>query len=124
MNHRWSDRFRYIPASDWILYAIAFVLDVAGFIFSIGFSVKMSEGFTLFGDTSKAPSGVETSGPTQADLLLLSVFWILSVLVLAYLVYVLLIQKREPAKEVVHKEVINGKVVEMKEKNVSENESK
>ncbi len=123
-KHSYFDRFRKMKKETWIVIAFMALIDIIGFYFSIAMSVKISQGFTLFGDTANNVSsstssagssiGYETSGPTSADTAVISLFWILSVLVLALLVYYVFFRKEDDSKPI-RKEIVDGKTVIMKD---------
>jgi hypothetical protein len=71
-------RFASFAVGDWIILAFSVVMTIVGLYFSIAMSVKLSQGVTLFGDSDAYTGEIETQGPTQADKLILSLFWILS----------------------------------------------
>ena len=109
------ERFKSFPKGDWVLLVSAFLLDICAFVFSIGFSVKIGEGKTLFGDTKQYASDIiETKGPTTGDIEMLVLFWIVAVLLLAYIVYALFSQKQKEGP-IVHKDIMNGRTIIIEE---------
>lgn len=77
---------------------------------SISFSIKISEGYTLFGDSSNYAGKYETGGPYQADYHVLILYWVLSALLLLLDIYYIFIKK--PKKEnLVKKTIVDGKTV-------------
>lgn len=72
-------------------------------------SVKMAQGYSLFGDLSYRDDGIEYA-VTNTDIMILSMFWVLFSLLLALFIYTLFFKKIEH-KPVVHKEIIHGRVV-------------
>jgi hypothetical protein len=104
------DRFRHFSVASWLSIGFMAVADVVGFYFSIAMTIVLSQGKTLFGNSASSATGVEIQGPTGADLTVVPFFWVLSVLVLALLVYFLFFRK-EPEKTEVHKAIVNGKTV-------------
>ena len=85
-----------------------------GLYFSISFSVVIAQGKTLFGSSSNLEGNVELS-TTNTDLVVLSLFWILTILLLALFVYVFFFKKRDETKPV-RKEIVDGRTVVVKEK--------
>lgn len=115
------ERFQKMNRDDYIALG-SFGLTLALLLyFSISFSVKLSQGYTLFGDSSQYKNTLEKVGPTSADISVLILFWILTAILLIVFVYVGFIRKIEHPK-VVKKEIINGKTVIIKEE--KENEGK
>ena len=110
-----KDRFRTIDRDEWIVIAAVFVVFVLLLYFAIGMSVSLSQGWTLFGETSAPSDEMEIEGPTSWDLTILSLFWILTALILALFVYRLFFRKIEK-KKVVHKVIVHGQTVVSKEK--------
>jgi len=100
------------------------VIEIVGLYFSISMSVKLSQGLTLFGNSGSFDSSVvETTGPTSADLQVLSFYWILTGLLLLLLLFYLFIRKEDtsiPAK----KEIVNGKTVIVKDMDTEKKENK
>ena len=109
-----KNRFRKINRDEWIVIAALLVVLAILLWFSIGMSISLSQGFTLFGDPSNTTGKVETDGPTSSDITVLSLFWILTVLILAIFVYRLFFRKIEKTN-VVRKEIVNGKTIIVKE---------
>ena len=85
-----------------------------GLYFSISFSVVIAQGKTLFGSSSNLEGNVELS-TTNTDLVVLSLFWILTILLLALFVYVSFFKKSDETKPV-RKEIVDGRTVVVKEK--------
>lgn len=109
-----KNRFRKINRDEWIVIAALLVVLAILLWFSIGMSISLSQGFTLFGDPSNTTGKVETDGPTSSDITVLSLFWILTVLILVIFVYRLFFRKIEKTN-VVRKEIVNGKTIIVKE---------
>lgn len=109
-----KNRFRKINRDEWIVIAALLVVLAILLWFSIGMSISLSQGFTLFGDPSNTTGKVETDGPTSSDITVLSLFWVLTVLILAIFVYRLFFRKIEKTN-VVRKEIVNGKTIIVKE---------
>jgi uncharacterized membrane protein len=123
-NKDYFSRFRTMKPATWIIIAFMGVIDIVGFYFSIAMSIKLSQGVTLFGDSnSYNSSAVETAGPTQADLSVLSLFWILTLLVFALFIYYVFFRKEDTAAPV-RKEIVNGKTVIVKEEEKDSHEGK
>ncbi|MFA6829975.1 MAG: hypothetical protein WCR67_04660 [Bacilli bacterium] len=116
-------RFSRFTVNDWVIAISLTVVMIVGVVFSICFSVKLSQGYTLFGNSDAfAGNVVESVGPTSADIMVTTLFWILSVILLAYDVFFFFFRKIEK-KTVVHKEIINGRTIVIEEKN-TEDENK
>ncbi|MDY3908003.1 MAG: hypothetical protein SOZ42_05125 [Candidatus Enterosoma sp.] len=56
-------------------------------------SVKISSGYTLFGSSSTLPKDVERIGPTSSDILVLTIFWISTAILLLTFIYYSFIKK-------------------------------
>lgn len=113
-------RFRKMTKDDYIVIGFLTLVVLLGLYFSIAFSVKMSSGITLFGDSSQySNTVVETAGPTAADISVLILFWVLTVLALAIDVYLVFFKKIEK-KKLVQKEIVDGKAIIIKEEDKDE----
>ncbi|MFA6861341.1 MAG: hypothetical protein WCR56_03060 [Bacilli bacterium] len=112
-NNYW-DRFHHFKKSIWILIAALAAMLILGLYFSIAMSVKLSQGYTLFGDSNSLANDLETTGPTQADIMVISLLWILTVLDLGLLVFYVFFRKEETSS-VVKKEIVNGRTVIIKD---------
>jgi hypothetical protein len=113
-------RFRKMTKDDYIVIGFLTLVVLLGLYFSIAFSVKMASGVTLFGDSSQySNTVVETAGPTGADISVLILFWVLTVLALAIDVYLVFFKKIEK-KKLVQKEIVDGKAVIIKEEDKDE----
>ncbi|MDY5650240.1 MAG: hypothetical protein SPK64_04310, partial [Candidatus Enterosoma sp.] len=77
----------------WIIVISLFVVTFLGLYFSIGMSVKMVSGYTLFGSSSTLPKDVERIGPTSSDILVLTIFWISTAIILLTFIYYSFIKK-------------------------------
>jgi|LAHS01.1.fsa_nt_gb hypothetical protein len=108
-------RFASFAVGDWIILAFSVVMTIVGLYFSIAMSVKLSQGVTLFGNSDAYTGDIETQGPTQADKLILSLFWILSLILLGFSVFYAFF-KSMAKKPVVHKEIVAGRTVIIQEK--------
>ena len=108
-------RFKSFPVHEWVTCSFRFLALVLGLYFSISFSVKRGQGFTLFGDSNRQDNVLEVKGPTSSDLLVLSLFWILTILVLLLFVYTFFFKKKEEIKRN-SKDIVDGKTVVLKEK--------
>lgn len=98
---------------DWITIGFMGLITVIGLYMSIAFTVKIAQGLTLFGDSTNSSGAVETS-VTSTDYIVLSLYWVLTVLVLALLVYTLFFKKINDEKPT-RKEIVNGKTVIIKD---------
>lgn len=110
-----KQRFTSFSIHDWITSGTRFLATVLGLYFSISFSVKRSQGFTLFGDSNRQDNVRETLGPTKSDLLVLSLFWIFTILLLALFVYTLFFKKIGES-HLNEKDIVDGKTVVLKGK--------
>lgn len=115
IRNYFRNRFKNIQRDEWIVIIALFAVTAILLWFSIGMSVSLSKGLTLFGETgSSAGSGEEIVAPTSADITVLTLFWILTVLILALFLYRLFVHK--PRKTaIVRKEIVNGKTIIVKE---------
>lgn len=114
MKNRLLNRLKSFNTNDIIIFITMLLADVLGFYMSIGMTVKISQGKTLFGDSGNYETGTVETATTSSDLLVMSFFWILSILVLLLLIYLVFFKKIEH-KKVVKKEIVNGKTVIVKE---------
>ena len=87
------ERFKKFDVDYWIIVISLFVVTFLGLYFSIGMSVKMVSGYTLFGSSSTLPKDVERIGPTSSDILVLTIFWISTAIVLLTFIYYSFIKK-------------------------------
>lgn len=101
-----KERFKKFTIDNWILYGFCFAMMLVGFYFAIAMSVKLASGEDLFGSSS-------------GNITVVTIIWILTLVLLAYLVYALFFKKIEK-KSVVHKEIINGKTVLIKSEDEEE----
>lgn len=107
--------------NEWIVIAALLVVVAILLYFSIGMSVSIGNGYTLFGDTSYTGQEAEIQGPTGSDITVLSLFWVLTVLLLALFVYRLvlgirhLLTEEEEKVKIVRKTIVNGRTVVVKE---------
>ncbi len=109
-----TERFKSFDRDEWLIVAGVFLTLVLLLWFSIGMSVSIAKGYTLFGDTSYTGDDAELVGPTSSDIAVLTLFWILAVAMLALFVYRFFF--RPIAKEKAsHKEIIDGKTYVIKD---------
>ncbi len=119
-KENYLSRFRKMNRDTYIIIAFMTIIALLGLYFSIAFSVKMASGYTLFGDSSQYSNSImEQKGPTGADISVLILFWVLTVLVLAIDIYVTFFKKIE-TKKVIRKEIVDGKAVIIQEENEDE----
>lgn len=119
-NKDYFSRFKKMSIDDYIIIGFLTLVVILGLYFSISFSVKMGLGYTLFGDSSKYSNDVmEVHGPTSADIYVLILFWVLTALTLTIDVFIVFFKKIEK-KNVVRKEIVDGKAVVVKEENIDE----
>ncbi len=117
-----KNRIKSFDKHDWIILAFLLVVIILGLYLSIGMTVSAANGYTLFGDSSYYDSSeAEIYGPTSSDILVITVFWILTALCIATFVFLFFFKKKEK-KEVVLKEIVDGKTVIVKEEQVEEEE--
>ena len=109
-----KERFSQFTIHDYLPIVCLTILFAFGLYFSISMSITIAKGLTLFGDSNTRPSGVETEGPTSADISVLSLIWILVVLLLVILIY-LIFFKKTVKNSVTKKEVIDNKIIEIKQ---------
>lgn len=103
-----------------ISFVLMFVMMAIGFYFAVSMNVKIASGLTLFGNANRFQNGViESTGPSYSDYLIMSMIYILSALLLAYLVY-LVFFKKETKKKTVKKEIVNGKTIILEDREDSE----
>lgn len=117
------ERFKKFTKEDWIIIAFMALFFAVGLYFSISFSVKLGKGLTLFGDSSVSyKSGeAEMVGPTRADIIVLSLYWVLTALLILLLTYYLFFRK--PKKNtVIRKDIVDGKTVILNRDEESETE--
>ncbi len=119
-KENYLSRFRKMNRDTYIIIAFMTIIALLGLYFSIAFSVKMASGYTLFGDSSQYSNSImEQKGPTGADISVLILFWVLTVLVLAIDIYVTFFKKIE-TKKVIRKEIVDGKAVIIQEEKEDE----
>lgn len=106
--------FKSLKSSDYIIIGFLGLIVVLAYYFSISFSVKLSSGYTLFGDSSTFDNSVmETKGPTSSDISVLILFWVLTAILTGLFIYVLFFKKPNTEK-IVKKEIVDGKTVIVK----------
>ncbi len=119
-KENYLSRFRKMNRDTYIIIAFMTIIALLGLYFSIAFSLKMASGYTLFGDSSQYSNSImEQKGPTGADISVLILFWVLTILVLAIDIYVTFFKKIE-TKKVIRKEIVDGKAVIIQEENEDE----
>lgn len=117
-----KERFKKFTVSNWVTAGFMFLILGFGLYMSIGMSVKLAQGYTLFGDSSVYDNTkVETSGPTSADISVLVLYWVLTVALLALFVYFVFFRNVEEVNKPTNKKIVDGQTVVIKEK---ENENK
>lgn len=87
------NRFKSFDVGSYVVLVSMFIFVVIGLYFSIGMSVTISKGLTLFGDSSNASNLIEVNGPTSSDILVITFFWIITVLLLLTFIYFLFFKK-------------------------------
>ncbi len=119
-KENYLSRFKKMSRDTYIIIVFMTLIALLGLYFSIAFSVKMSSGWTLFGNSSQYSNTVmEEKGPTSADISVLILFWVLTILVLATDIYVAFFKKIEN-KKVIRKEIVDGKAVIVQEEKEDE----
>lgn len=111
---RLKNRFKTMGRDEWIVVAALFVVFALLLYFSIGMSVSLSKGLTLFGDANHEGNAPEVVGPTSFDITAITVFWVVTALIALLFVYRLFFRKIEK-KAVVRKEIVHGHTVIVKE---------
>lgn len=110
-----KDRISKFTKDDWIIIGFAILMVFVGLYFSIAMTVSLSNGLTLFGNSENSNTKeVEVLGPTGSDILVVVIIWVLTAVVLGFVVFKFFFRKQEK-KEIVHKEVVNGKTVYLME---------
>lgn len=106
------ERFKIITKEDWIIIGFMAAAFFLGLYFSIAYSIKLSKGLTLFGDSTLGyQSGVvETAGPTEADITVLSLYWVLTAIVFLILVFFVFFKKPKTTN-VIKKDIVDGRTV-------------
>ncbi len=124
MFEKLKTRIKAFDVHDWVIMAFLLVVIVIALYISIGMTVSVANGYTLFGDSSYYDSSeAEIYGPTSSDILVITIFWVLTALCLAILIYLFFFKKQEK-KEVVLKEIVEGKTIIVKEESVEETETR
>lgn len=84
---------------------------ILGYYLAINMNIKIASGLTLFGNANSFKDGViESTNPSYSDYLITILVYILSSVLLFYLIFVLFIKKPEK-KKIIRKEIVNGKTV-------------
>ncbi len=90
---------------------LVLIFTIIGFYLAINMNIKIASGLTLFGNANSFKDGViESTNPSYSDYLITILIYILSFVLLSYLVFVLFIKKIEK-KKIIRKEIVNGKTV-------------
>lgn len=110
------NRFSQFNVHDYIIGGFSLLMSIVGLYFSIGMSVSISQGLTLFGDANKQNNELETKGPTSSDKNILTLFWIITSIVVIFTIYYIFFYKIDRTKPK-QKEIIDGVVEEIEEEN-------
>ena len=108
------NRFTAFDVHDYIIGGVSLLITALGLYFSIGMSVSLSKGLTLFGSATNQSNEIEQEGPTSSDRNIVTLFWILTTFVFAFTIYYIFFYKIDRTKPT-PKEVIDGVVEEIKE---------
>lgn len=106
---KYFERFKKFKLSNILTLVGMFIVDALGFYISISFSVKISQGKTLFGDSNSFDNSVETA-VSKADISVLVMYWILTAVLFVIFIYYMFFKKVEDDKPV-EKDIVNGKTV-------------
>lgn len=112
-NENIKNHFKKMSIHDIISLVFMGLASVLGLYMSIGMSVSIANGKTLFGDSANHENVMETT-VSSSDYIVMSLFWILTAAVLALFVYYLVFKKLDEKKPV-KKEIVQGKTVVVKE---------
>lgn len=93
------NRVKSFDVGSYIVLISMFIFVIIGLYFSIGMSISLSKGLTLFGDSSNASNTIEINGPTSSDILVITFFWIITVLLLLTFIYFLFFKKLKNDKQ-------------------------
>lgn len=113
---KYFERFKKFKLSNILTLVGMFIVDALGFYMSISFSVMISQGKTLFGDSNSFDNSVETA-VSKADISVLVMYWILTAVLFVIFIYYMFFKKVEDDKPV-EKDIVNGKTVIIESKDV------
>ena len=116
IGNYFKNRFSQFNVHDYIIGGASLLISALGLYFSIGMSVSLSKGLTLFGDANIQSNEREEVGPTSSDRNVITLFWIITSLVIAFTIYYIFFYKIDRTKPT-PKDVIDGVVEEIKEDN-------
>ena len=100
------ERFKRFDVHDWVINAFLFLASVLGFYFSIGMSISMSKGISLFDKSGQV---------TPSDLSVLALVWILTIIVFLSFVFEFFFKKINHEK-IIRKEINDGVTIIMEDK--------
>lgn len=120
MNKNYFERFKKFKLKEWLTIIFMGLVSILGLYMSIGFSVKIAQGYTLFGDSSKRAEEVELK-TTSSDIYVLVLYWILTLLVLALFIYTAFFKKIDDKKPV-KKDIYKGKTILVDERKEEKND--
>lgn len=101
-----KERFKKFKKDDYILLSFLFVFLIIILYFTISMTISIANGYTLFG----YQNGEAETVPSYFDTICLSLFWVLSSLLLITFFYNLIFKKIKD-KKVVKKEIVDGKTI-------------
>ncbi len=117
-NEKIKEHFKKMTKNDIVSLICMGLASVLGLYMSIGMSVSIANGKTLFGDANNHEDVMETVVSTN-DYIVLTLFWVLTAIVLFLFVYYLIFKKPDE-KKIVKKEIVEGKTVIVKEEKKDE----
>lgn len=117
-NEKIKEHFKKMTKHDIFSIACMGLASILGLYMSIGMSVSVANGKTLFGDSNNHENVMETA-VSRNDYIVLTLFWVLTAIVLFLFIYYLIFKKPED-KKIVKKEIVEGKTVIVKEEHKDE----
>ena len=109
--NKFIEKIKSFTLQEKISLILILIFMIIGYYFAINMNIKIASGLTLFGNANSFKDGViESTNPSYSDYLITILIYVLSTILLAYLIFVLFIKKQEK-KVVIKKEIVNGKTV-------------